>query len=133
MATSRLDPASCTRPCGRTRRSSATPRPHPTSLSLANDAAVRYVQDMRSDLGKLSRARYRMTEVLRKMDSFVDASDPDVDVPNSIHAYQSAERARKEFPEDKAMQVAALIHDFGKVLVEFGYPQWTIVGDTYEI
>ncbi len=29
------------------------------------------------------------------------------------------------------MQVAALIHDFGKVLVEFGFPQWTIVGDTY--
>ena len=92
---------------------------------------LRYVQDMRSNLGKLNRARYRMTEVLRKMDSFVDASDPDVDVPNSIHAYQSAERARKEFPDDKAMQVAALIHDFGKVLVEFGYPQWTIVGDTY--
>ena len=86
---------------------------------------------MRSDLGQLRRANYRMTEVLRKLDSFVDASDPDVDVPNSIHAYQSAERARKEFPEDKAMQVAALIHDFGKVLVEFGFPQWTIVGDTY--
>jgi hypothetical protein len=41
---------------------------------------------MRSDLGQLRRASYRMSEVLRKMDSFVDASDPDVDVPNSIHA-----------------------------------------------
>ena len=41
---------------------------------------------MRGDLGKLQRASYRMTQVLRKMDSFVDASDPDVDVPNSIHA-----------------------------------------------
>jgi inositol oxygenase len=50
---------------------------------------------------------------------------------NTLHRYQSAERARKEFPDDKAMQVAALIHDFGKVLVEFGFPQWTIVGDTY--
>jgi hypothetical protein len=48
-----------------------------------------------------------------------------------MRRYQSAERARKEFPDDKAMQVAALIHDFGKVLVEFGFPQWTIVGDTY--
>ena len=32
---------------------------------------------------------------LNMLDSFVDPSDPDLDVPNSIHAYQTAERIRK--------------------------------------
>ena len=35
------------------------------------------------------------------MDNFIDPDDPDLDVPNSIHAYQTAERARKRYPEDK--------------------------------
>ena len=39
------------------------------------------------------------------MDAFVDASDPDVDAPNSFHAYQTAERLRKAYPEDKDFQI----------------------------
>jgi inositol oxygenase len=48
------------------------------------------------------------------MDDFIDPSDPDLDVPNSIHAYQTAERIRKKHPEDKELQIAGLIHDLGK-------------------
>ena len=41
---------------------------------------------------------------------------PDLDVPNSIHAYQTAERIRKKYPQDKEFQIIGLIHDIGKVL-----------------
>jgi len=38
-------------------------------------------------------------EALEKLNDLVDESDPDLDLPNIIHAFQAAERARAEFPE----------------------------------
>jgi len=37
----------------------------------------------------------KIGKALSMLDDFVDPSDPDLDVPNSIHAYQTAERIRK--------------------------------------
>ena len=75
---------------------------------------------------------YKMWEVLEMMDDFVDPSDPDLEeLPNSLHAYQAAEMARKLMPMDYQMQIVALIHDLGKILFKFGFPNWSIVGDTY--
>lgn len=68
---------------------------------------------------------------LSKLDDFVDPSDPDLDVPNSIHAYQTAERCRKKYPDDKSLQITCLIHDVGKVLFYFGESNWNVVGDTF--
>ena len=65
------------------------------------------------------------------LDDFVDPSDPDLDVPNSIHAYQTAERIRKKYPNDKEFQIIGLIHDIGKQIFSFGEPSWAVVGDTY--
>ena len=72
-------------------------------------------------------------KALSLMDDFIDPSDPDLDVPNSIHAYQTAERCRKQFPNDKDLQITCLIHDLGKVLFHFGEPNWNVVGDTYVV
>ncbi len=68
---------------------------------------------------------------LSKLDDFVDPSDPDLDVPNSIHAYQTAERCRKKYPDDKSLQITCLIHDVGKVLFYYGESNWNVVGDTF--
>lgn len=70
-------------------------------------------------------------KALNLMDKFVDPSDPDLDVPNSIHAYQTAERIRQKYPNNKELQIVGLIHDLGKVLFSFGEPNWSVVGDTY--
>jgi inositol oxygenase len=75
----------------------------------------------------------RMSDALAKMDDFIDPSDPDTHEENSIHAYQTAERARKKFPENKELQVCGLIHDLGKVLFSFGEPSIAVVGDTYAV
>ena len=72
-------------------------------------------------------------KALSMMDNFIDPSDPDLDVPNSIHAYQTAERVRKKYPEDKELQIAGLIHDLGKVLFTYNEPNYNVVGDTYVV
>lgn len=74
-----------------------------------------------------------MSEVLSQMDDFIDPSDPDIDEPNSFHAYQTAESIRKREPENKALQICGLIHDLGKILFKFGEPPWAVVGDTYVV
>lgn len=33
------------------------------------------------------------------LDNLIDESDPDVDLPNSLHAFQTAERIREKHPE----------------------------------
>ena len=72
-------------------------------------------------------------KALAMMDNFIDPSDPDVSSENSVHAYQTAERIRKEHPYDEELQVCGLIHDLGKVLFYFGEPSWSVVGDTYAV
>ena len=74
-----------------------------------------------------------MKTALALMDNYVDPSDPDTSSGNSVHAYQTAERARKEHPDNEELQVCALIHDLGKVLFSFGEPSWAVVGDTYAV
>ena len=81
--------------------------------------------------GKCDHIKMTITKALSMLDDFVDPSDPDLDVPNSIHAYQTAERIRKKYPNDKEFQIIGLIHDIGKVLFSFGEPSWSVVGDTY--
>ena len=46
-------------------------------------------------------------KALSLLDSFIDPSDPDVDVPNSIHAYQTA--GCHYYPDDKESQITGLI------------------------
>ena len=70
-------------------------------------------------------------KALSLLDNFIDPSDPDLDIPNSVHAYMTAERIRKKFPDNKELQIVGLIHDLGKVLFTFNEPSWTVVGDTY--
>ena len=79
----------------------------------------------------LDKREMYMYEALDMLDNFIDPSDPDVDLPNSVHAYQTAERIRKMYPLDKQLQVTGLIHDLGKVLFDFGEPSHNVVGDTF--
>lgn len=69
---------------------------------------------------------------------FIDLSDPDMDLPNSVHLYQTAEAIRKAGLPDW-MQLTGLIHDMGKCIYLRGCDdhgtsmkeQWAIVGDTF--
>ena len=82
--------------------------------------------------------------------SKVDESDPDLDLPNIVHAFQTAERIREEHPDKEWFQLVGLIHDLGqynpfvfhalilfptkgKIMAFYGEPQWAVVGDTFPV
>lgn len=49
-------------------------------------------------------AQMGMMETVMSLDQLVDESDPDVDFPNSFHAFQTAEGIRKEHPDKGTIQ-----------------------------
>jgi inositol oxygenase len=74
------------------------------------------------------------------LNNFVDVSDPDIDLPNIHHAFQTAE-ALKEAGEPDWMQLTGFIHDLGKIMYILGsnntgtgnQKQWAITGDTWVV
>jgi len=75
---------------------------------------------------------------LFNMADIKDISDPDIDLENYYHFYQTAEGIRKDgHPE--WFQLVGLIHDMGKILYRKGCKKdgttldtmWGIVGDTF--
>ena len=94
---------------------------------------LHYVKKKYLEYNKLDNCEMSIQIALSLLDKFIDPSDPDLDVPNSIHAYQTAERIRKKYPDNKELQIVGLIHDLGKVLFSLDEPQWAVVGDTYVV
>lgn len=79
-----------------------------------------------------TRSLMSMWDVALKMQNFIDASDPDLHLPQIYHALQVGQAMRKDnLPREWI--VAGFIHDFGKVLFLFGEPQWAVVGDTFPV
>merc|ERR1719392_66986 len=72
-------------------------------------------------------------EALDMLNELVDESDPDLDLPNIVHAFQTAERIREEHPDKDWYHLVGLIHDLGKIMAFYGEPQWAVVGDTFPV
>ncbi|KFO69188.1 Inositol oxygenase, partial [Cuculus canorus] len=51
------------------------------------------------EFGSCSRRTMSLMEALELLDGVVDESDPDVDFPNSFHAYQTAQAIRHAHPD----------------------------------
>lgn len=82
---------------------------------------------------QFNKAAMPVMEALRLLNSLVDESDPDVDVPNIVHAFQTAEKIREAHPKADWFHLTGLIHDLGKMMAFFGEPQWAVVGDTFPV
>ena len=94
---------------------------------------VNFVNQKIQQYSNLNNSTMTMNKALELINDFIDPSDPDLDLPNSIHAYQTAERIRKDYPDNKEFQIVGLIHDLGKILFKFGEPSWAVVGDTFPV
>jgi len=92
-----------------------------------------YVKSKHKEWLGFNHGEYTVMEIVDLMDGFVDESDPDVDFPNVYHAYQTAEGLRKMFPDLDWMHLCGFVHDLGKVMTQWGEPQWSTVGDTFVI
>jgi inositol oxygenase len=71
-------------------------------------------------------------EALEFLDTLVDDSDPDIDLPQIAHHLQTAESLRRA-ARPRWFILTGLIHDLGKVLCLYGEPQWAVVGDTFPV
>jgi inositol oxygenase len=90
------------------------------------------VNQKHEDLKPGSGESLSMWETLDRLNTLVDDSDPDTDLPQVAHALQTAERIRAAGHPDW-MQLTGLIHDSGKMLCLRGEPQWAVVGDTFPV
>ncbi|XP_055029870.2 inositol oxygenase [Misgurnus anguillicaudatus] len=92
-----------------------------------------FVKKKHLEWANCNRFRMTMMDSINSLDELVDESDPDVDFPNSFHAFQTAEGIRREHPDKDWFQLVGLIHDVGKIMALYGEPQWAVVGDTFPV
>lgn len=83
-------------------------------------------------------------EAFEELDKYIDASDPDLDLPNLFHLLQTAQGIRREGHPDW-MQLTGLLHDMGKIMFLWGTgedgqdglspdgKQWALGGDTFVV
>ncbi len=101
--------------------------------NIYSNQTIEFVKSKIEQYSSLNNGQMTMNEVLSLMDVFIDPSDPDTELPNSIHAYQTAEKIRKIYPKNEELQICGLIHDLGKILYKFNEPDWAVVGDTFVV
>uniref|UniRef100_A0A8D0GP16 Inositol oxygenase n=1 Tax=Sphenodon punctatus TaxID=8508 RepID=A0A8D0GP16_SPHPU len=108
-------------------------RVYNTYLQMHTHQTMEFVRKKNAEYGAGTRRRMSIMEALQLLDNVVDESDPDVDFPNSYHAYQTAEGIRHAHPDKDWFHLVGLLHDVGKVLALWGEPQWAVVGDTFPV
>lgn len=102
--------------------------------NIQNPEFVKYMR-MRFSKSTFFLTFHQITDALN---NFVDLSDPDMELPNLQHAFQSAEKALTDGKSDWFV-LSLFIHDFGKLLFLQNEPkygislrkQWATVGDTF--
>lgn len=100
---------------------------------MHTNQTLAFVKDRLEFWGCLNHGKFTMMEAAEKLNDLVDQSDPDIDLPNSYHAFQTAEGIRKKYPDNEWLQVTGFIHDLGKLMALWGEPQWAVVGDTFPV
>ena len=89
-----------------------------------------FAKNKREHYSQLQQGKATAWEMLERLDTIKDNSDPDINLSQMEHAFQVAESLRKQ-GQPEEMVVAGLVHDMGKALVLWGEPQWAVVGDTF--
>lgn len=125
----------------RTYDSSTAARVKELYAKMRQRQSVEHVRRLRAKYvgpGRLGSVRMSMWDALDLLSRFVDVSDPDLTLPNHIHAFQTAEGLRAMKMPDW-LQLTGLLHDLGKMIYLRGCDedgtsmneQWSIVGDTW--
>jgi len=94
---------------------------------------VEFVKQQHKNWLNFDKGEFTVMEMIEVLDALVDDSDPDNDLPNSIHDFQTAERIRKQWPDQDWFHLVCLLHDLGKVLAcrevagEHTLEQWAVL------
>jgi inositol oxygenase len=100
---------------------------------------------MKTMMTRLESGECKMTiqNCFKVLEIYVDSSDPDTELPNAVHAMQTAEGIRAAGQPDW-FQLVGLIHDMGKIQFKWGSKevgqqgtasgdQWALGGDTWVV
>jgi inositol oxygenase len=93
---------------------------------------VDFVRSKREQYLSLNKRRMGIWEAMEYLNTLVDDSDPDIDLPQIEHLLQTAEAIRKA-GRPRWYILTGLIHDLGKILCLWDEPQWAVVGDTFPV
>ncbi len=88
-----------------------------------------FVLAKKDEYTSLNKAELSIWEAIDFLNNFVDDSDPDLALPQIIHALQTAEAIRRD-GHPRWFILTGFIHDLGKMLCKWDEPQWAVVGDT---
>jgi len=104
-----------------------------TYLQMHTNQTVDFVKEKMEKWTKFDHFESTILEALDTLNELIDESDGDLQLPNIVHAFQTAERLRRDYPEHDWLHLTGLIHDLGKVMAVYGEPQWAVVGDTLPV
>lgn len=104
-----------------------------TYREMHESQTVEFVKKKHEKWCKFNHVEMTMMEAIMLLDNLIDESDPDTDLPNSVHAFQTAERIRAKYPDKEWLILTGLIHDAGKVMALWGEEQYCVVGDTFPV
>lgn len=110
---------------------------------MRTNQTVAFVQKMYKKYHKFDKKKMTIWEAFDVLGDYVDASDPDTELPNIEHGFQTAEAIREAGHPDW-FQLVGLIHDLGKMMFLWGKPedgqigtatgpQWALGGDTWVV
>ena len=91
-----------------------------------------FVLTKKAQYTPLNRRKMSVWEAMTALDQLVDDSDPDTDLTQTDHNFQTAESARRD-GRPRWFILTGFLHDLGKVLCLYGEPQWAVVGDTFPV
>lgn len=91
-----------------------------------------FVQAKRAQYLSLDKRRMGIWEAMEYLNTLIDDSDPDIELPQIEHLLQTAEAIRKA-GRPRWYILTGLIHDLGKILCLWDEPQWAVVGDTFPV
>ncbi|XP_075239901.1 inositol oxygenase-like [Convolutriloba macropyga] len=104
-----------------------------TYREMHTKQTVNFVLSQHEKWLKFNHAELTVMEALDALNNIVDESDPDTDLPNIVHAFQTAERIRERHPDKPWFQLTGLIHDLGKIMAFYEEPHWAVCGDTFPV
>lgn len=93
---------------------------------------VDFVAEKEDDFLSFNKREMTIWDALDYLNTLVDDSDPDIELDQLQHLFQTSEAIRKDGHPDWFV-LTGLLHDLGKVLCLFGEPQWAVVGDTFPV
>lgn len=91
-----------------------------------------FVLAKRAEYLPLNKRQMSVWQAMEFLNTLIDDSDPDTELPQIEHLLQTAEQIRAD-GQPRWFILTGLIHDLGKILCLFGEPQWAVVGDTFPV